>query len=115
MDWRAVLVAGAFLTPGSMGFEAARVTAPRGEDGTGRVITATNPVALDVTAERFPARALDPVLHVGAVRFVHYTFPERGVMRFVAADMGVLIPGTEVALQWGDERVVLSASLEVPR
>ena len=100
------------------GFVAARTAAARGEDGAGRMVAATDPVALDVTAERFGARALDPVLHVGSLRFVHYTFPSKGVMRFVAADAGLLAAGSEVWLQWGDDvrtKVVLTRSLEVPK
>lgn len=101
-----------------LGFAASRILTSRGEDGRGALITATDPVALDVTAERFGARALDPVLVVGGVQFVHYTFPSKGVMRYVAADAAMLVPGTEVSLQWGDDartKVVLTRSLEVPK
>jgi hypothetical protein len=97
------------------GFETSRISAVRGEDGRGAIISASDPVALDVTAERFDGRALDPVLHVGVVRFVHYAFPSRGVMRFVAADAALLVPGSEVSLHWGDHRVVLTRSLEGPK
>ena len=106
------------MTAARYGFVATRIAAGRGEDGRGRVVAATDPVALDVTAERFGARALDPVLHVGSLRFVHYAFPSKGVMRFVSADAAQLAPGSEVWLQWGDDvrtRVVLTRSLEVPK
>jgi hypothetical protein len=101
-----------------LGFATSRISAARGEDGRGGIIAATDPVALDVTAERFGARALDPVLHVGVVEFVHYSFPSKNMMRFVAADAAILVPGVEVWLQWGDDtrsRVVLTRSLEVPK
>lgn len=99
--------------------EITAITAAEAEDGGGRrVVTPTAPRALDLHAESWPGRALDPVLRVGELRFRHYTFPAKGVMRFVVDDVARLRDGDEVSLQWGDDatsRVVVTRSLEVPR
>lgn len=91
--------------------------APRlAEDGAGGRVAAERPVAIDVTAESWPGRARDPVLEVGPLRFREYEFPAPGVIRFVAADRGLLPAGAEVAVQWGDDaasRVVVTRSLAV--
>src|SRR5690349_13151927 len=42
------------------------------EDGEGGVVHASSPIAVDLDAHAFPPRALDPVLTVGSLRFVHY-------------------------------------------
>ena len=81
------------------------------EDGRGARVAATEAVAVDLDARRFPPRALDPVLEVGALRFVHYQHPEPGVLRFVLADRALLDGGTEIAIQYGDDvrgRIVLA-------
>lgn len=95
------------------------IAAAEAEDGRGgRVAAPRAPRALDLHAASWPGRALDPVLHVGELRFRRYTFPAKGVMRFVVDDVARLRDGDEVALQWGDDastRVVLTRSLEVPR
>ena len=89
------------------------------EDGHGHTVTApADPHALDLHADGWPGRALDPVLHVGDLRFHRYSFPAREVMRFVVDDVGRLPVGAEAWLQWGDDeasRIVLTRSLEVPR
>jgi hypothetical protein len=99
--------------------EITAITAAEAEDGGGRRVTApAAPRALDLHAESWPGRALDPVLRVGELRFHHYTFPAKGVMRFVVDDVARLRSGDEVSLQWGDDastRVVVTRSLEVPR
>lgn len=92
------------------------IDADEGEDGRGATIAATRPVAIDLDARRFPPRALDPVLNVGELRFVHYTHPQPGVLRFVVADRALLPEGAEVAVQYGDDaasRVVVAPALEV--
>ena len=79
--------------------------------------TPPDPRALDVHAPT-RGRALDPVLRVGGLHFHDYTFPARGVMRFVVDDVARLRAGDEVSVQWGDDvssRIVLSRSLEVPK
>ena len=84
----------------------------RAEDGLGAVVSSTDAVAIDLDAHRFPPRALDPVLEVGALRFRHYVHPEAGVLRFVLADGSVLERGDPIAIQYGDDirsRVVLAA------
>lgn len=84
------------------------------EDGLGATIAASDAVAIDLDARRFPPRALDPVLEVGRdLRFRHYTHPAPGVLRFVVADGAVLERGEELAVQYGDDarsRVVLEAA-----
>jgi len=98
-------------------FVARPVDVQRGEDGRGATVPATRPVALDVDATRFPARALDPVLLVGALRFADYTYPRPGVLRFVAADASALPDGVEVAIQYGDDpstRQVVAPALDLP-
>jgi hypothetical protein len=99
--------------------EITAIPAAEAEDGGGRRVTAPPaPRALDLHADAWPGRALDPVLRVGELRFHHYTFPAKGVMRFVVDDVARLRAGDEVSLQWGDDastRVVVTRSLEVPR
>lgn len=93
------------------------IDAAEGEDGSGATIPATRPLAFDLDARQVPPRALDPVLHVGAQRFVHYVHPEPGVMRFVVADRALLSEGAPVFVQYGDEastRLDLAAALELP-
>lgn len=93
------------------------IDAREGEDGSGATIAATRPLALDLDARRVPPRALDPVLHVGALRFTRYAHPQPGVMRFVVADRALLPEGAEVFVQYGDEtstRLVLTPALELP-
>jgi hypothetical protein len=95
----------------------ARSDAERGEDGRGAIVPAARPVAFDLDARRFPPRAMDPVLHVGELRFVHYEHPRPGVLRFVAADAAALPEGAEVAVQYGsyaDTRTVVAAALALP-
>lgn len=99
--------------------EISAIAAAEAEDGEGASVTAPPaPRALDVLAPSWPGRALDPVLHVGELRFHRYTFPAKGVMRFVVDDVSRLRDGDEASLRWGDDessRVVLTRSLEVPR
>ncbi len=99
--------------------EISAIAVPKAEDGRGaEVLAPVAPRALDVHAPTWPGRALDPVLQVGELRFHHYTFPAKGVMRFVVDDVARLRDGDEASLRWGDDeasRVVLTRSLEVPR
>ena len=79
------------------------VEATEAEDGRGRMVPATDPVAIDLRSDAgWPGRALDPVLHVGPLRFARYEHVDPTILRFVAADRGAL-PAAEVALQWGDD------------
>ena len=92
------------------------IEAAQGEDGRGNVVPARRPVAIDLHADAWGGRGLDPVLLVGDLEFRHYQYPEPGVLRFVAADAGVLPLGQPVWLRWGDrERYRAAESLEVPR
>lgn len=92
------------------------IEADRGEDGEGNTVEAANPVAIEITAEAWPVRALDPVLHVGDLIFSHYTFPRLNVLRYVVADREILPAGAEAFVQYGadpDSRVTVAESLEV--
>lgn len=108
--------------PGALAVERPLLTitrsdASRGEDGRGASVPATDPIAFDVDARRFPPRAIDPVLFVGALRFTRYEHPSPGVLRFVAADRARLERGAEIAVQYGDDastRVIVSPSLALP-
>jgi hypothetical protein len=95
-----------------------RLTEPtEAEDGAGHTATSERAVAIDLDASRFPPRALDPVLTVGTLRFVHYRHPRIGTLRFVAASHELLVDGAEVSIQYGDDassRVVLTDALVVP-
>jgi len=83
------------------------------EDGSGHVVSQAQRIAVDLDARVFPPRALDPVLHVGALRFVHYSHPRPGVLRFAVDAAARLALGAELAVQYGDDvasrRVVLQA------
>lgn len=83
------------------------------EDGSGHVVSQAQRIAVDLDARVFPPRALDPVLHVGALRFVHYSHPRPGVLRFTVDAAARLALGAELAVQYGDDvasrRVVLQA------
>lgn len=100
-----------------------RIGAGDAEDGAGHVVRAADRVAIDLDAGAFPPRALDPVLIVGTGRFVHYSHPHAGVLRFVADDASRLQRGAEVSIQYGDDvssrRVVrqalTDADLEISR
>lgn len=75
-------------------------------------------VAIDLHAESWPGRALDPVLTIGQLRLTEYEHPSKEVLRFVVPDASQLVAGAEVVLQYGDDdssRVVVTQSLEVPR
>ncbi len=88
------------------------------EDGRGNMIAAHDPVAIEITADDWGGRALDPVLSIGALHFHHYEHPTIGVIRFVVAERALLPAGAEASMQWGDDvgsRIVVSAALPVPR
>ena len=98
-------------------FVARAIDATVGEDGHGETVPAVASIAFDLDARQFPARAVDPVLHVGELHFVAYTHPAPGVLRFVAADRSALPEGAEVVVQYGDDaatRRVVAPALELP-
>jgi hypothetical protein len=100
------------------GVSVVRIEAERGEDGKGATVEAAAPVAIDISAEAWPVRALDPVLHVGDLVFRHYTFPRVNVLRFVVADSALLPDGAAAWVQYGDDlssRTEVADRLEVPR
>ncbi len=93
------------------------IDATEGEDGRGAVIPATRAIAFDLDARRFPPRARDPVLRVGALAFTRYTHPSPGVLRFVAADVAALPAGAPVSVEYEgepDARVVVESALVIP-
>jgi hypothetical protein len=98
------------------GFAIETIEVDRAEDGRGSIVKATDPRALDVRADAWPGRALDPVLHVGQLSFRDYSHPSKQIIRFVVADVALLEAGAEVAIQYGDDassRAVITTSLEV--
>ena len=75
-------------------------------------------VAIDLHAESWPGRALDPVLTVGQLTLTEYEHPSKQVLRFVVSDPSQLVAGSQVVLQYGDDassRVVVTQALEVIR
>lgn len=89
------------------------VDAPRGEDGHGRTRKADAPHALVLKSDAgWPARALDPMLHIGELHFHDYEHVNRTTLRFVVDDVRRLGVGDVVFVQYGEEtrtRVRLSA------
>lgn len=79
-------------------------TATEGEDGTGRLHTAKDPHALVLKSDAgWPARALDPVLHIGDLHFHAYEHVDRTTIRFVVDDVARLRPGVEVFVRYGTD------------
>lgn len=73
--------------------------------------------AIDLHADHWGGRALDPRLIVGDVELRSYEFPAIGVLRYPVDDLDALPRGAPVMLQWGDDprsRRVVDPSLEVP-
>lgn len=85
------------------------------EDGAGNLVSSERAVAIDLPSASFPPRALDPVLTIGAQRFVHYRHPRLGVLRFIAASPELLVEGSAVSVRYGEETpTVVSPALSVP-
>jgi hypothetical protein len=101
-----------------LGLDVTPCDATEGEDGRGNTIPAVHPVTLDVRAEAWPGRALDPVLEIGDLRFRHYRIPVPGTLRYTAADADALPQGAQVSVRWRDDgrdRVLVTPSLQVSR
>lgn len=80
------------------------VAVPMAEDGSGGVVQAPRAaLAIDVTATRWPVRALDPVLHVGQIRLRRYRHVSPFVLRFVIADGASLPRDAPAFVQYGDD------------
>jgi hypothetical protein len=76
----------------------------QGEDGSGRSRAADDPRALVLTSDAgWPARALDPVLHIGRLHFHDYVHVDRETLRFVVDDVARLPVGEAVYVQYGDD------------
>ena len=60
--------------------------AAEAEDGRGARIPADQPIALEIRAEGWRGRALDPVLHVDERHFHHYSHPGPGLIRYELAN-----------------------------
>lgn len=107
------------MRPTILGFELNDVDVAEAEDGQGQIVAARNPLAVDIRAESWPGRALDPVLSIGqSLQLRHYRHPGPGLLRFVIADADLLPQGAVVTLQYGDDvssRVEITPSLQVPR
>ena len=96
-----------------------RIAATEGEDGHGRTVRATDPIAIDLdTPDGWPGRALATTLQVGALRFHTPGYPSATAMRFIAADAHALPIDAPVSIQYGpdpDHRRVVASALPVPR
>lgn len=106
----------ALRRPVVLGVRVVPVEAQQAEDGRGGMVAARDAVAIDVTAERWPVRALDPALHVGQLVLRHYRHVSPRVLRFVLADRSALPRGAPACVMYGDDegsRVWIAASLEV--
>lgn len=73
------------------------------EDGAHHQVQAARAVAFDIDGRLVPARALDPVLHVGQQTLHAYRFPRPGIMRFVLDQAQLPEDGVEVFVQFGDD------------
>ena len=73
------------------------------EDGAHHTAPAQHAVAFDIDGRLVPARALDPVLHVGQLTLHAYRFPRPGIMRFVLDRARLPEDGVEVYVQFGDD------------
>jgi hypothetical protein len=73
------------------------------EDGAHHTAPAGHAVAFDIDGRLVPARALDPVLHVGQLTLHAYRFPRPGIMRFVLDHARLPEDGVEVYVQFGDD------------
>lgn len=65
----------------------------------------------------WPGRAVDPVLWVGRAPFRDYEFPAATTIRWIVKDRALLVAGSEVAVQYGDDvasRVVVTTALVLP-
>lgn len=75
-----------------------------GEDGRGRRVKAVAPHALVLKSDAgWPARAVDPVLHIGDLHFHDYEHVNRTTLRFVVDDVDRLGVGDAVYVQYGEE------------
>jgi hypothetical protein len=118
VDGRPPAVAGADSGIRIRGLDVHPIDATEAEDGRGQSVPAVHPVALDVRADAWPGRALDPILEVGELRFRRYSHPGPGVLRYVAADADALPEGASVRLSWGDDDphpTTVAGALQVPR
>ncbi len=95
-----------------------RVDVARAEDGRGAMVEARDAVAFDVDGALVPARAIDPVLHVGDLALTHYEYTDEGAARFVLAELAAIPAGEPVRVQYGDDASaarVLAASVPLER
>ncbi len=73
------------------------------EDGAGGLARVRRATGIDLDARRFPVRALDPVLELGALRLRHYSYPAPGVLRYVLSDDALPPDGTPMFVQYGQD------------
>ena len=86
-----------------IGIRRVAVQTREAEDGRGSLIEALDPVAVEIEADNWPGRALDPVLQVDDRRFRNYTHPGPGRIQFVLAEAA-----------WLDEAQALSIRYDCP-
>lgn len=73
------------------------------EDGAHHTAPAARAVAFEIDGRLVPARALDPLLHVGQLTLHAYRFPRPGLMRFVLDHAQLPPDGAPVFVQFGDD------------
>lgn len=75
-----------------------------GENGSGRTLKAAAPHALVLeSAAGWLVRAVDPVLHIGALHFHSYEHTGRRTLQFVVDKVSRLKPGEAVYVQYGED------------
>ncbi len=80
------------------------IDAERGEDGHGRTLKAPAPHALVLESDAgWLVRAVDPVLHIGDLRFHSYEHTGRRTLQFVVDRVSRLTPGESVYVQYGED------------
>lgn len=93
-------------------FRVVPIDVQQGEDGRGNLTQAVQPVALDIVADAWHGRALDPVLRIGQDHhFRQYQFPGPGIIRFIVADKNSLPRGASVTISFdGDPHSVTTVT-----
>jgi len=77
----------------------------RAEDGFGNTVNVgRDPVAIEIAANHWPVRALDPVLSVGRLQFQNYTFSKMNVLRYLLADRSLIEENAKISVQYGDDK-----------
>ena len=78
-----------------------------------RVVPDGPGMAVEITTDGWPGRAMEPALHVGQHRFDAYVHTSPVTLRFDVAEPDLLPQGAEARVQYGDD-VVVSFVLPAP-